>query len=60
VQGMLNTTNEVITNAGIMMSLWKHECTRVIADRFTEMNDKEWFEKTLKAVSTLKRTIHVK
>ena len=47
---MLNTTDEVVTNSSVMMSLWKHECTRVIADRFTELTDKDWFEKTLKQV----------
>ncbi|XP_077977872.1 dynein axonemal heavy chain 5-like isoform X2 [Glandiceps talaboti] len=46
-QGMLIGTDEVVTNTGILMSLWKHECTRVIADRFTNNEDKEWFEKTL-------------
>ncbi|XP_070190341.1 dynein axonemal heavy chain 5-like isoform X2 [Littorina saxatilis] len=50
-QGMLNTTSEVVTDSGLMMSLWKHECTRVIADRFTEMPDKDWFEKTIKQVA---------
>ena len=29
------------------MSLWKHECTRVIADRFTAQDDKDWFERAL-------------
>ncbi|XP_046353935.2 dynein axonemal heavy chain 5-like isoform X1 [Haliotis rufescens] len=50
-QGMLNTTSETVTNNGILMSLWKHECTRVIADRFTELTDKDWFEKTIKQVA---------
>ena len=27
----------------IVMKLWKHEITRVIADRFINDNDKEWF-----------------
>lgn len=49
-QGMLNTTSEVINNSEVMMALWKHECTRVIADRFTEITDKDWFEKTIKQV----------
>jgi len=27
-----------------MLSLWKHECTRVIADRFIDHADKTWFD----------------
>lgn len=47
---MLNTNAEVITSKQMMLNLWKHECTRVIADRFINIDDGEWFEKTLKAV----------
>jgi dynein heavy chain len=32
------------------MSLWKHECYRVIVDRFVDLPDKDWFEKTMKQV----------
>jgi len=27
-----------------MLSLWKHECIRVIADRFISQTDKAWFD----------------
>ncbi|XP_021362874.1 dynein heavy chain 5, axonemal-like isoform X1 [Mizuhopecten yessoensis] len=50
-QGMLNTTEEVVTSVKVMMSLWKHESYRVIADRFTEYADKDWFEKNIKQVA---------
>uniref|UniRef100_A0A8C4MPB6 Dynein axonemal heavy chain 5 n=1 Tax=Equus asinus asinus TaxID=83772 RepID=A0A8C4MPB6_EQUAS len=40
-QGMLNTTSEEL------LRLWKHECKRVIADRFTVADDVTWFDKAL-------------
>uniref|UniRef100_A0A4W3HHM2 Dynein, axonemal, heavy chain 5 n=1 Tax=Callorhinchus milii TaxID=7868 RepID=A0A4W3HHM2_CALMI len=40
-QGMLNTISEVV------LELWKHECKRVIADRFTTPDDVAWFDKIL-------------
>ena len=49
-QGMLTVTSEVATTSKIFLNLWKHECHRVIADRFTNYQDKEWFEKALKQV----------
>ena len=33
-QGMINTISSVINSEKILMGLWKHECTRVIADRY--------------------------
>ena len=45
---MLNSLAVTVTTTGVMMSLWKHECYRVICDRFTTPEDKEWFEKTIK------------
>ena len=33
-QGMINTLAEVVTDVKTLMSLWKHECCRVIADRY--------------------------
>ena len=42
---MLTCTSEVVTSPQILLALWKHECFRVIADRFTILEDKDWFEK---------------
>ena len=53
LQGMLTATNEIVKSVGLLMSLWKHECYRVIADRFTELTDKDWFEKTIKQVGSV-------
>ncbi|XP_053396215.1 dynein axonemal heavy chain 5-like isoform X3 [Mercenaria mercenaria] len=50
-QGMLTCTEEIVKDVGVLMSLWKHECYRVIADRFTSYGDKDWFEKTIKQVA---------
>ena len=32
-QGIINTLSTVITTEKLVLALWKHECTRVIADR---------------------------
>uniref|UniRef100_G1SYW3 Dynein axonemal heavy chain 5 n=1 Tax=Oryctolagus cuniculus TaxID=9986 RepID=G1SYW3_RABIT len=46
-QGMLSTTSEVIREPDELLRLWKHECKRVIADRFTVSDDVTWFDKAL-------------
>lgn len=50
-QGMLNSQGDVIVSENKLLSLWKHETTRVIADRFTEQQDKDWFSKTMLRVA---------
>jgi dynein heavy chain len=50
-EGMLNIQGAVAgKSAAVAMSLWKHECYRVIADRFVNQEDKDWFEKSIKQV----------
>ncbi len=34
-QGMINTLSSVVSSEAILFKLWKHECTRVIADRYS-------------------------
>lgn len=44
---MLHIDTDIAKNLDILLGLWKHECTRVIADRFTNAEDKIWFEKCI-------------
>ena len=46
-EGMLNVDSDVCNSTEVLLSLWKHECTRVIADRFTTPEDTEWFLRAL-------------
>ncbi len=51
-QGMLIVSADVGgKSTSVISSLWKHECYRVIADRFVSQEDKDWFEKNVKLVS---------
>lgn len=47
-EGMLKIQAEECENMQTVLKLWCHECTRVIADRFTEFKDKEWFESCMR------------
>lgn len=44
-QGLMECPQETIRSAVIMVKLWKHECTRVFADRLNTIEDKAWFDK---------------
>ncbi|XP_078399005.1 dynein axonemal heavy chain 8-like [Cetorhinus maximus] len=43
-QGMLAVKTNECSNLETLLALFKHECTRVIADRFVNEEDKYWFE----------------
>ncbi|XP_065591804.1 dynein axonemal heavy chain 8 [Cyrtonyx montezumae] len=46
-QGMLTIKAEECMNTTVLLALFKHECSRVIADRFISPEDTAWFDKTL-------------
>jgi dynein heavy chain len=43
-QGMIGTLSTVIDSEKSTVKLWIHECTRVLTDRFTDPQDKVWFD----------------
>lgn len=43
----MGTLSTVIESEACLMILWKHECTRVFSDRFTFVEDKNWFDNEL-------------
>ncbi|XP_062596702.1 dynein axonemal heavy chain 5-like, partial [Saccostrea cucullata] len=49
-EGMLKIKGEECEDQLMVLGLFKHECTRVISDRFTNADDKAWFEKSLNVV----------
>ncbi|EDS37982.1 ciliary dynein heavy chain 5 [Culex quinquefasciatus] len=42
-QGMLTIKAEECETIKTVINLWRHECTRVIADRCTNFDDRNWF-----------------
>ncbi|XP_030752815.1 dynein heavy chain 8, axonemal [Sitophilus oryzae] len=50
-QGILTVQNLECRNKKMALKLWRHECERVIADRFTIIPDKVWFVNLLKTVA---------
>ncbi|KAK2488498.1 hypothetical protein MC885_012592, partial [Smutsia gigantea] len=42
-QGMLTIKAEECNSISVLLSLFKHECNRVIADRFITPEDEYWF-----------------
>ncbi|NWX18802.1 DYH8 protein, partial [Aegotheles bennettii] len=46
-QGMLTIKAEECNNSTVLLTLFKHECTRVISDRFVTPEDTAWFDKTI-------------
>ncbi|XP_067841427.1 dynein axonemal heavy chain 8-like [Heptranchias perlo] len=49
-QGMLTVEAEECSDMQTLLDLFKHECTRVIADRFVSEEDKSWFENAITRV----------
>jgi len=46
-QGMMETPPSVITGEDRLIALWRHECTRVFADKLARSQDKQFMDKTI-------------
>ncbi|EMP33916.1 Dynein heavy chain 8, axonemal [Chelonia mydas] len=51
-QGILTVSAEVCQNTSVLAALFQHECSRVIADRFINQNDKGWFEVMIRKIAS--------
>ncbi|KAI5624125.1 dynein heavy chain 5, axonemal, partial [Silurus asotus] len=49
-QGILTVKAEVCRDQELLISLFRHECTRVMADRFVDHNDREIFDGILERI----------
>uniref|UniRef100_UPI00398E4471 dynein axonemal heavy chain 8-like isoform X2 n=2 Tax=Pristiophorus japonicus TaxID=55135 RepID=UPI00398E4471 len=49
-QGMLNIKAEECSDLETLLALFKHECSRVIADRFVSEEDRHWFKNAITRV----------
>ncbi|XP_048268511.1 dynein axonemal heavy chain 8 [Bombus terrestris] len=47
-EGILRIERAECDSRSRLLKLWEHECTRVIADRFTNNEDTQWFKSTLR------------
>ncbi|GKT19646.1 Dynein heavy chain, partial [Aduncisulcus paluster] len=43
-QGILRSTPEKVNDAVQLLQLWRHECCRVLPDKFTNQQDTTWFD----------------
>lgn len=50
-QGILTIQSAECATVSNMLKLWRHECFRVIADRFTNYDDKTWFDEKMTEVT---------
>uniref|UniRef100_A0A7S1KLW9 AAA+ ATPase domain-containing protein n=2 Tax=Percolomonas cosmopolitus TaxID=63605 RepID=A0A7S1KLW9_9EUKA len=46
-QGMLVVIPDIVKSPFDLVSLWKHECERVLSDKFVEDMDHAWFHETI-------------
>ncbi|OWK63012.1 Dynein heavy chain 5, axonemal [Lonchura striata] len=49
-QGILTVTSDVCQSTSVLVALFQHECRRVIADKFINQSDKDWFEDMMRKI----------
>lgn len=52
-EGILTVKGPECTTIEDVLKLWRHECFRVIADRFTNFEDKDWFSAKMRETAEL-------
>ncbi|KAL9651367.1 hypothetical protein ABK040_001317 [Willaertia magna] len=49
--GVMHCPVEVVKNPKILLSLWRHECSRVFSDRLNDVKDKKWFDENINVIT---------
>ncbi|KNC49484.1 dynein heavy chain 5 [Thecamonas trahens ATCC 50062] len=49
-EGLIDTQSDVVTSRSVLLTLWRHECERVLSDRLISSEHRKWFAATITSV----------